>query len=523
MFKGYILEAIKLVRYVCNEVPTWLTEYGVRSFDRLFVREDDERPKEFRKRLVSGIGSLFRESCTHPFFELRNITPDRYVTYLLTYRGTGGKRFMSKSFYCNKRAALFHIFWCHNRIGYDHAINREIGNLMRGFMRQVAAGAPTRRRAWQQPNQDNQENQEGQGNYAVEGFANEGEDDDGDGTSKVGKEPMSVEFFKELCRWLLNYCTSDGVFAYCYLVLTWNLACRLGITARIKFRDVLWTQLFDLFAKHFAHSMTNPTGEESKYPRHIYANPLNPIVCPLVALGLYLTSCFNTVQNNNGKLFPGAFQESRFAGLFSRVVNENWDQVSAMGYKRSEVGTHSIRMGAVSYIESLPGGPPAASVCIRAGWTMGKVKDVYMRYVTSSDQFVGRSLCLLSVLKCDFGVSPPHFRSEELEWIEQARTLQFPMIARVDHLKNLTRMCLASVLFHSEWLSSVININHVFFTSSHCHCTNSIINQRGNIIISYPWNDINNNAFSGISSFCGINTTDCFGSKLTTTISRRFY
>jgi hypothetical protein len=158
----------------------------------------------------------------------------------------------------------------------------------------------------------------------------------------------------------------------------------------------------------------------------MYANPLSPIVCPLVALGLYFTSCFNTIQDNNGKLFPGAFQETRFAGLLQRVISEHWDEISIMGYKRSELGTHSIWKGAVSYIASIPGGPSAVAVCIRAGWTMGKVKDGYMRYVTSGDQFVGRTHCLLNVLTPDFGVSPPHFRTEDLEWIEQCRPYNSP-------------------------------------------------------------------------------------------------
>ena len=80
-----------------------------------------------------------------------------------------------------------------------------------------------------------------------------------------------------------------------------------------------------------------------------------------------------------------------------------------MGVDKNEIGTHSIRKGAVSYLASLPGGPPAASVCIRAGWTMGKVRDIYMRYVASGDEFVGRCLAMLPVLRMEFGSSPPHF------------------------------------------------------------------------------------------------------------------
>jgi hypothetical protein len=72
-----------------------------------------------------------------------------------------------------------------------------------------------------------------------------------------------------------------------------------------------------------------------------------------------------------------------------------------------------IRKVVVTYLASSPGGPPAASTCIPAGWTMGCVKDKYMRYVTSGNQLVGRCLALLSVLRTDFAVSPLHFVSED--------------------------------------------------------------------------------------------------------------
>jgi hypothetical protein len=109
---------------------------------------------------------------------------------------------MSKSAYCNKRAALFHVYRCHNRVGYDHAFNREIGNLMRGFMRQVAARGTARQAVARRRRN------------VIAGFDNEDDDDEeGDGTTKVGKEPMSVQFYKEVCRWFLDYGTKDGLFA----------------------------------------------------------------------------------------------------------------------------------------------------------------------------------------------------------------------------------------------------------------------------------------------------------------------
>ena len=54
---------------------------------------------------------------------------------------------------------------------------------------------------------------------------------------------------------------------------------------------------------------------------------------------------------------------------------------------------------------SLPGGPSMSSVCIHAGWTMGTVKDVYMRYLSLGDQFVGRCLVMLPLFQMEF--APP--------------------------------------------------------------------------------------------------------------------
>ena len=59
--------------------------------------------------------------------------------------------------------------------------------------------------------------------------------------------------------------------------------------------------------------------------------------------------------------------------MLSRVLKEHEDEVNLLGYEIYDIGTHSVRKGAISHMASMPGGPTASSVCIRAGWTMGKV------------------------------------------------------------------------------------------------------------------------------------------------------
>jgi hypothetical protein len=126
-------------------------------------------------------------------------------------------------------------------------------------------------------------------------------------------------------------------------------------------------------------------GEETKYAQQIFLNPLTPLVCPVFSLGLYLMCCFNTCQASSSTLFLGIGQDSRFSTILGKLLK---------GFNNDEVGTHSIQKGLVSYLVSLPGGHPAASICISAGWTMGRVKGILMQYVVYGDQFVGRCLSL---------------------------------------------------------------------------------------------------------------------------------
>jgi hypothetical protein len=169
---------------------------------------------------------------------------------------------------------------------------------------------------------------------------------------------MSVALLKLVCKWfLLDRETNDGVFAHCFLLLTWNLGCRVNNTTIIRLQDITWANCFDCFHMLFAHSKTDPTGDNSQYPRHIFANPSEPLVCPVLSLALYFSCCFSggTTHTANSPLFPGARQEHRFSRFLARILEEHEQEVKDLGYELSQIGSHSIRKGAASYITSLPG------------------------------------------------------------------------------------------------------------------------------------------------------------------------
>ena len=62
-----------------------------------------------------------------------------------------------------------------------------------------------------------------------------------------------------------------------------------------------------------------------------------------------------------------------------------------LGFEPGDLGTHSSRKGVATMIAAgYTISPPIASLCIRAGWVMGGVKDKYIFRENGGDQYVSR-------------------------------------------------------------------------------------------------------------------------------------
>ena len=146
---------------------------------------------------------------------------------------------------------------------------------------------------------------------------------------------MSIALYKRICGWLLEYGTADGLFAHCFLTLTWNLSCRSQNTSLIKFKDVIWSTCFDAFQVFFEHSKTDQLGDEAKYTHHIYANPFEPSVCPVFSLALYFSCCFNCPISLESYLFPGREQEERFSKILQRLLRQHEEDVLMLEHRNT--------------------------------------------------------------------------------------------------------------------------------------------------------------------------------------------
>jgi hypothetical protein len=489
----YLSDTVAFLNWCMVFKPDWLTEHGTSTLKRIQMARPGEGLAKVKKRVKLQVKCLLRESRERAIIHVDNITPEGFMDYVMGLRHRMHKGYLSKSAYGNKRSSLHHLFRLHNRLGWPDGFKDELNNLYTGFYRRLVQG----RRLRQHPVP------------VVAG--GEGGPAGGDAppppltpqqraAHKEGKDVMSVELYQSLAKWFLEWGTVTGVYGFAFLVLSWNLACRANNTAGIHFDQISWKDSFDSFSIYFGHTKTDQEGDDSKYARHLYANPHQPLSCPVFALALYFTCCFNLPSNSQSPLFPGDDQYQRFSKMLGRILLEHEDEVKEMGYEVNDIGTHSIRKGAISLMASLPGGPTAASVCIRAGWTMGRVRDIYLRYVAAGDEFCGRCLALLPVLRMEFGSSPPHFLPAWEQWGAQKRVHQFGTVASLPNYERMTTMCLASLIYHGEYIKE-LHPNHIYRTVSHiCRSTElaTAIDDNEVVAVVYPWSDKYNRVFTGI-------------------------
>ena len=126
---------------------------------------------------------------------------------------------------------------------------------------------------------------------------------------------------------------------------------------------------------------------ESTFPRSIFATPLDPLLCPILAIAVSILSRPYRSDGVNPSLFEGADQEDRYGKILSTVLQNLPEALlSTLGAKRTDIGTHSARKGAPTFALSMPGGPSPVSVFLRAGWSLGNVKDRYIFEGEGADQ-----------------------------------------------------------------------------------------------------------------------------------------
>ena len=117
-------------------------------------------------------------------------------------------------------------------------------------------------------------------------------------------------------------------------------------------------------------------------PRHVYANPFNSIVCPVLSLTIYL-SVFSISGTKDSSLFPGTHQYKRFSKYFKMILKKHTSEIQTeFGVDVKDIVMHSLCKDAPSYVSS---GSTCTPTLPMLPLTFVQVKQWELSEITISD------------------------------------------------------------------------------------------------------------------------------------------
>lgn len=219
----YVNEILLLMDWAFLNQRNWLCEEILNEYPTINRQMVDENYTQSRRRIKEHYTTLLRNAKNVPVFALENITVQRFMEYLASQAHYITGKVLKSGSYGTKRSAFRHMFRLHNGKGFATEFDSEMSLAWRGFMRTMAKQNVQRLPRAQRQAAQNDENDDESG-------SSDNDDDDRD-EFKEGKDPMSPELFRSICKWAIERGTLEGIFLACFIVWTWNLCCRGHNTA----------------------------------------------------------------------------------------------------------------------------------------------------------------------------------------------------------------------------------------------------------------------------------------------------
>lgn len=202
------------------------------------------------------------------------------------------------------------------------------------------------------------------------------------------------------------------------------------------------------------------------FPRHVYANPISPEICPILALGLVLACTSYRAPDRFSLVFEGDSDttESKF-GKWLRTLSQSSAVSPSLRLVSKDIGSHSLRKGVITYASGSFCGINAIQIHLRAGWSLGNVQDRYCSDIPGGDQQVGRVSTGLPQTSERFCVLPAHFKPAELPKQELMPEFFYGYENYPKTFQGVMPYLIASLLFHESFLLQQLPRDHPYFRS----------------------------------------------------------
>lgn len=158
-----------------------------------------------------------------------------------------------------------------------------------------------------------------------------------------GKAPLTFAGYQIIATYAIREQRQRSSFCWLYVLLCWNLICRSNNVGFILYDHISWEG--DALVIQLPKTKGDQEGTSS-YPRHLYSNPDNSYVCPVLALAVHVFS--SGLCNSNAQL--KLFQSTKPQSLFNEWLSQLWKTIAADEDKRKGmtvvdggVGSHSFR------------------------------------------------------------------------------------------------------------------------------------------------------------------------------------
>ena len=265
---------------------------------------------------------------------------------------------------------------------------------------------------------------------------------------KEGKEVMKFKLYRRLAEYFYRHGDFESAL---YLVLCWNLACRTNNTEDIKLSHIGWHE--DALKIQFGVTKANQEGDRDEW-RLIFANPQDSIICPILSLAIYLSSLAHQFSPLD-RLFLGGTPADRFHKALQKALKTEFlrPTLETLGLQPGDIGAHSIRKGAATYLANgSTYAPSYSSICLRLGWSLG-VQGRYLHYNYAADAFCGRILAGLDHNSTSFSTLPPHPAHDIPTGLTRNA---FPSTENIPTLEPVRQFMLSSLLHASDKMAEFL-------------------------------------------------------------------
>ena len=270
---GYSNEVVKLMLWLFDNDPQnhfhdWIVQQAINADEMDKENPSKHGRKHLRSVFKSSLKNVRKKHC--PVI-LETVDFNVFTRYV-TSRKSKDRKFLSKSHYGTIQSSLKYL---HKLAGFNPSedFRRDMSQFNRGIKRKVA------------------------------------EEKQNSGSSfEEGKKAMNIEVYKLMAKKLFESGNEDAAFAHLYLVLEWNLMARSDNCEKLRLGHIEWRH--DCLVFFFGKSKGDQSGELSDTPWHVYSNPFEPHICPVLALAKYLFSNPDIIKSKS-TLFPGKDQYNR--------------------------------------------------------------------------------------------------------------------------------------------------------------------------------------------------------------------